>query len=294
VLTESDIELDLPSGRHVGVLTRGPADGTPVLYVHGWPGSRLEQYFIPDDVVERHNVRLISVDRPGYGKSDALHGTRAERMADALGVCDHLGIERLPAVGLSCGAHNVVALAASAPDRITHLVLSSGQMPYDDRSAIGGMVAEDLDGLDDLVAGRTEALEVSEESYRQDLLRDGGASLFDADTMSAAEWTWLQTPWVSEVASTDMREGVRSSYEGLIEDALVCVTPFEFSMELIRCPVYAVHGSADDWEPLPNLLRFLDQWPLTQLIRLEGMSHLGPLLFPDLLLSLAVKPTQLR
>lgn len=48
-----------------------------------------------------------------------------------------------------------------------------------------------------------------------------------------------------------------------------------------------MHGSADDWEPLPNLRRVLTLVPDAQLIVLEGLNHFGPLMYPDLLLSLA-------
>ena len=35
------------------------------------------------------------------------------------------------------------------------------------------------------------------------------------------------------------------------------VKPFEFSLDAVQCPVIAVHGTMDDWEPLSNLRRIL-------------------------------------
>ena len=248
---------------------------------------------MPDDVLARHHVRLVSVDRPGYGRSDPLVGTRMERMADVLDVCDHLGIDTFSAIGVSCGGSNVVALAASAPARVKHLVLSSGQMPYDDESALPGMDPEQFAELEGLRLGRTPEFEIQEAAYRTQLLEDGARDLFDRQTMSVAEWSWLSQGWVIDAIDADLREGVTQSAEGLAQDALMSVQPFEFSMDLVRCPVFAVHGERDDWEPLPNLLRFMTQWPKTQLITLHGMSHLGPLLFPDLLMTLAAHPPRL-
>jgi pimeloyl-ACP methyl ester carboxylesterase len=65
------------------------------------------------------------------------------------------------------------------------------------------------------------------------------------------------------------------------------VQPFDVDISTIRCPVRAVHGSIDEWEPLPNLTRFLDAIDDTQLIVLDGMGHFGPHLYPDLLIALA-------
>ena len=64
--------------------------------------------------------------------------------------------------------------------------------------------------------------------------------------------------------------------------------PFEVDLTSIRCPVRAVHGSLDDWEPLANLERVLAAVLDAQLFRLEGLNHFGPLLYPDLLVSLCV------
>ena len=85
-----------------------------------------------------------------------------------------------------------------------------------------------------------------------------------------------------------MREGVRPGCVGLLEDGLVCMKPVDVDVTTIRCPVRPVHGSADDWEPLPNLVRVLEQISDTRLFVLDGLNHFGPLLYPDLLMALAV------
>ena len=279
--------LTLANGRRVGFLLRGPQDGVPVVYVHGWPGCRLESLLMPDEALTRYDVRLISIDRPGYGDTEPLMGTRAERMADVLGVCDHLGIEELSVIGSSCGGGNGVALAASAPTRVKRVVLSSGQMPYDDLSALEGMAHDQLDELGKVADGRTPELVVEEEQWRQQMLADGAAAVLGEEGFSRVELEWLAQRWVMQVLDADVREAVRASVDGLISDFLISATPFEFSLDAVQCPVYAVHGTADTWEPLTNLRRIIDQLD-AELILLDGMGHMGPLLYPDLLLALAV------
>ena len=259
-----------------------------MVWVHGWPGSRLETLVVSDDTLARHGVRLIAVDRPGYGETDPVVGTRAERMADVLGVCDELGVDTFPAIGVSCGGSNVVALAASAPDRVSRLVLVSAQMPYDDDSAITELASDQLDELPELRQGRTADYLAGEEKYRLQLLERGAGAVVDPSSFSIPEQRWLAVPRIWEALDADVRESARRTAEGLAEDGLMCVKPLEFDMGAVRCPVHAVHGTADDWEPIANLRRFLDELPESQLILLDGLGHLGPHLYPDLLLSLAL------
>ena len=57
-----------------------------------------------------------------------------------------------------------------------------------------------------------------------------------------------------------------------MDDALICVQSLDVDVSTIRARSRAVHGAIDDWEPLPNLTRFLDRIE-TQLIVLDGMGH---------------------
>lgn len=282
-----DETLVAPSGRRIGWHARGPEGATPILYLHGWPGSRLEQYVIPDDVLRRFGVRLISIDRPGWGNTDSMPGERSDRARDVLELCDSLKIESFPVMGVSCGGSNVFTLAAVAPERVTRVVSVSGQMPYDDEAAIGGLAAEQAAELPLFRAGRSEEVEQMCQAERHTFLTDDGIFATLAEGMSAPERSWYGQTWVRDFAMREMREGFRLGAEGHIEDSLTCVKPFDVDVSTIRCPVREVHGSHDDWEPLPNVTRFLDQIDDTQLIVLDGMSHFGPHLYPDLLVALA-------
>lgn len=55
-------------GRRLAYAEWGDPDGFPVFYFHGTPGSRLVGAFA-DEAAQARGFRLISVDRPGYGRS---------------------------------------------------------------------------------------------------------------------------------------------------------------------------------------------------------------------------------
>jgi pimeloyl-ACP methyl ester carboxylesterase len=275
--------------RRVGFLARGPNDGRAVLYLHGAPGSRREQYWIPDEVLDRFGVRLVSVDRAGYGATDPLAGDRPSRVGDFLAVLDHFSIASAPVIGVSSGGSYSLTLAAIAPDRIDRVLLSSAQMPYDDLEAITGLQPLESEELEELRAGRSpklvERFEMAAADMREDPLEGLAPYLV---TLSEREHAFLQDPWFRSVLEADVRECARLGAEGYLEDALSSVRPFEVDPASVTCPVRAVHGDRDDWEPLPNLRRILAQLHDAQLFVLEGMNHFGPLLYPDLVIGLAV------
>ncbi len=99
--------------------------GEPVLLLmglggehHGWDLQRAE-------LARQH--RLVLLDNRDAGASDEARGPYglAEMAGDALGVMDHLGIERFHVVGASMGGAIAQHLALAAPTRIATLVLAS-------------------------------------------------------------------------------------------------------------------------------------------------------------------------
>src|SRR5215203_315495 len=117
-----DRKLSTAGGRRLGIAELGDPDGTPVLWCHGGPGSRLEPLWL-DDPAARAGVRLIGVDRPGYGMSDALPGRSiSDGVTDMIVVADALSIDRFATVGCSTGGSYALAAAAVEPDRVLAVV----------------------------------------------------------------------------------------------------------------------------------------------------------------------------
>ncbi len=110
-----DDQLPLPDGRTVGYADYGSPEHTAVLWCHGGPGSRLEPQALAANA-SKAGLRLIGIDRPGYGRSTPQPGrTIGSWTPQALAVADRLGIERFAVVGVSTGGAYALALAANAP-----------------------------------------------------------------------------------------------------------------------------------------------------------------------------------
>jgi pimeloyl-ACP methyl ester carboxylesterase len=67
--------IQLANGRTLGFAEYGPPEGTPLLYFHGHPGSRLElTLFDGLELALSPAPRIIAVDRPSIGLSDFQPG----------------------------------------------------------------------------------------------------------------------------------------------------------------------------------------------------------------------------
>ena len=166
--------LALPDGRRIAVDDVGDPAGTPVLYLHGAPDCRLARH--PDDgIAAGLGVRLLAVDRLGYGDTDVLPlpvGVAVDPRVwagDVAALLDHLEIERCRVAAWSAGCHWAFGLAAGLPDRIDGVVTYGCLAPFEsfadpDVVAASGPragVAEDLAGgtsLRELVDGFTMLL----------------------------------------------------------------------------------------------------------------------------------------
>jgi pimeloyl-ACP methyl ester carboxylesterase len=74
--------------------------------------------------------RVIAPSRFGYLGSDLPVNASGAAQADAfVALLDHLDLDTVDVMGISAGTSAAVQLALRHPDRITHLVISSGNLP---------------------------------------------------------------------------------------------------------------------------------------------------------------------
>ncbi|HSN12638.1 MAG TPA: alpha/beta hydrolase, partial [Propionibacteriaceae bacterium] len=100
-MAPQELRVDV-DGRVVAAYAVGADAGPLVLYHHGSPSSRLEVTW-HHDVSRRRGVRVVGMDRPGYGASDPMSFTFASVASDACAVADALGATQFAVVGQSSG-----------------------------------------------------------------------------------------------------------------------------------------------------------------------------------------------
>ena len=196
-----DQTITLADGRTVAYCEWGDPSGHPVVLLHGGPGSRL---LCPDeDATAAAGVRLLTVDRPGYGGSDARPDPSLPGWADDLQtLADRLGLERFAVVGYSAGGGYALACAATMPGRVSAVGLACCEGPYDE------------------VPGALEQGMTPEERTLFELIRRDPSS---ARPAVADHVRWYQDPdtiWEWEPPEVDVpilaTPGVRDAYPDLV------------------------------------------------------------------------------
>ena len=249
--------LELTDGRRLTYDDVGALDGRPIVYLHGCPDCRLTRH--PDDGIPATiGVRLIAVDRPGYGGSDAPRDwTRRSMAEDILALLDDLGIDRCAVLGWSSGGQIALACAAVAPERVAAvgLVASTAPTPFDGDA---GAVAQDMlpfvapEGLDAALA-LEHIREAKSEAYLHDL-----DSIPDLDGQLALA----------------MQAAIARGSSGAEFDLRNLMTPWDVDLGAISVPVLLWYGALDDVVDPAVGATLASALPNSRLETVDGASHL--------------------
>jgi pimeloyl-ACP methyl ester carboxylesterase len=276
VTTDED-RLELPDGRTVGFADLGTDDQLAVLWCHGGPGSRLEPEGLAAGAGRDAGLRMIGIDRPGYGHSTPVPGRSiADWVPDGLAVADHLGIDRFVAVGVSTGGAYALALASMAPDRVQGVVACCA---LTDMRWAEGKAMMSGNGTADIWASpdRDAAMKLA-----ADLFGEDGSKMFappeggDGPAMAAADLALLSDPtWLAGMA-TSFAPMFAQGVTGYADDRLADGPGWgSFDVGAIRCPVEVIHGGEDTIVPVAHAHHTAAIVPSAALTVAEHLGHLS-------------------
>lgn len=121
--------VTLRDGRILGYAEYGDPKGKPIFYFHGWPASRL-QARIADKSAKTLRIRLLSIDRPGFGLSTYQEKRTILDWSDDVGeFADILHIKKFAVMGVSGGGPYAAAIAYKIPQRLTRVGVVVGLAP---------------------------------------------------------------------------------------------------------------------------------------------------------------------
>jgi len=155
--------LTLSDGRQLGYARYGCENGTPLLYLHGLPGSRLECQLI-DKPARQLGISVVAVDRPGYGATTPINSKSLPYWTtDIEQLTAHLGWPQFAIIGFSGGAPCALSCAYQLAGHVTRVALIGGLGPVYEPPLLHSMsllarmsffMAQRAPGLLDLVLGR--------------------------------------------------------------------------------------------------------------------------------------------
>jgi pimeloyl-ACP methyl ester carboxylesterase len=283
------VRFVLESGRRVAVhrtttqtawfpAERAPRDAEErvVVVCHSAPGAGI---FDPDPAVTRaRNVRLISVDRPGYGGSHPVAAgtwaTVASAADDLATVLDGLHVERVGVVGWSAGGRVALALAARRPDLVDRVAVLATPAPDAEVSWIGRRPRDVLERLRALAPEEAHA----ELGRRLD-------PVIPEDPHSP------QALWLLSACSADeaalRADGVRARLGGMLQAAFLqganglaadiagyCLQPWGFEPEAVEAKTLLLYGTGDPLADARHGRWWQSRLPDARLEVVVGAGHL--------------------
>lgn len=239
-------QAQLKDGRRLGFAEYGDPIGKPVFLFHDLWGNRTLRH--PDDnILKQLGVRLIGIDRPGYGMSTRKpNHSLMDNVDDVMMLAKGLSISQFAVLGYSAGAPYALACAYRFPQIVTRCAVVSSLPPMDD---IQGFQAINHN------YARLFQLAQNMESVFRLLMR--GFFWFDAQreadnythefiaSMPAVDKTVMSNLQLFETRSAMWEEIRQNGSDAFVDEMTTLVKSWGFRLQSINSPVDIWWGESD-------------------------------------------------
>ena len=237
----------------------------PVFYFHGFPGSRLEAALL-DEAGRSLGVRVIGVDRPGYGCSDPSHGRRfADWARDVASLADALNISRFAIIGVSGGGPYALSTAVHLAHRVRTVAIVCGLGPLSAGSGRAAMAPVRRFACR-LLRLAPWLIPLLSGAMGRRLARDPeGVFRYLLARVPAPDRKTLAKPENRALLQASFTEAIRCGSAGIASDALLYLSEWDFTPRATRVPVTLWHGELDETVPASMSRELAEALPRAQL-----------------------------
>ena len=266
-LPDDTSAVTLADGRQLAFREYGDPSGLPVIFYHGGLNSRAFEaaWDKTHDITAAAGVRLLALDRPGYGFSSFDEGRSGysangaelgELLAQVEGLGDGAGVAVL---GYSSGGPNALAAAHNLAEAV------EGKAPV----TVVGMVSPDGPYVDmDLPRNFPHSMPITPEEC-------GPAAEKMAEGLRHSYEAMSGRPDRHAMLMADLTEATRQGTKASAQDTLLERTAWDFKLEDVnpQLRVLLWQGEADEDVP-PDVARHIEsRLPNVEATFLEGESH---------------------
>ncbi|OGN75839.1 MAG: hypothetical protein A2X25_01455 [Chloroflexi bacterium GWB2_49_20] len=266
--------MNLIDGRQLAYAQYGDLTGKPVFFFHGTPGSRF--FHPPTQITSKFGVRLITVDRPGYGSSTFQPDRKiTDWPKDIFQLADSLGLDTFAIAGHSGGGPYVLACAHALPNRVFSTVTISSTGPVEAIDPSSEISAINRFGFKFGRYFPWPIWEILIYSLFHKRSRDPWKDMDQqAKNRPQADSLLMNKPEIRNNCFHSEVEAFRPGLRGFAWDTRLLTRPWGFSLEEIRVPVKIWHGLADNQAPV-SMASYLSKKISTSSARLiPGEAHL--------------------
>jgi len=237
---------ELKDGRLLGFVEHGDPAGAPVFLFHDFLGNRNLRH--PDDsLLRRWGIRLIGVDRPGYGMSTRKAGRSImDVVEDVMRLSIALEIDRFAVLGFSAGGPYALASAYRFPETVRRCAVVGCLPPLDDPRGFRALHPF-FGRLLQLAQGRENFFRMLLQVFFQfDARRPPERFLRELySVLPAVDRQALTNPELFN-SRRDMWADIQTvGSDGLIDEALTLLGSWGYHLQAIRIPVDIWWGESD-------------------------------------------------
>lgn len=264
------------AGKHVKaadveifVQEEGPADGFPVVFVHG-TGAWSEAWRGAMRAVGGAGMRAIALDLPPFGFSqrpEAPRYSKEDQGRRIVGVLDALALKEVVLVGHSFGGGPTMEAALRTPQRVRAVVLVDAALSI----SAGEPAPAPLPVRAFLASGPVRdgvvATFLTNPLFTRKLLQ----GFIDDPARATDEWVVLyQRPLVV----TDTTAAVGDWLPALLAPPAVAQSERPAAYRALKLPLYLIWGERDTITPLAQAEQLVKLAPHTELAVMKGVGHI--------------------
>lgn len=265
--------LTLADGRTLSWIEAGDPDGVPLLFTIGTPSSAVGGLAFAS-AAAAEGVRLISIDKPGYGATSGPHPGLVGYGRDVAALADHLGLDRVALTGQSGGGPHALAAAYVLGDRVSTLTLLSSFGPATEdfaRAELSGLskvimvLARRAPGLVPVPMSLLKLVYGKRERAAKVMARAATkGSPAEREAMSGPEAAFILDGAVDAIAH---------HFDAACDEFRTLGLPWGFTLEEVVAPTDLWHGTDDTSCTITLARGMAERLPNATLHELPGLGH---------------------
>ena len=239
------IESELTAQTAVGLeyYSLGPGEGRPIFYFHGCPGGALEISWLPRQFLYETGIRLIAVNRPGFGRSEFIEQRTLTDFAHQIArLAAALNLREYGVLGFSAGGPYALACAHANPEQVRSVTLLASLAPLEEPGVLSKLHEPNRAFLeqarDDATALEAQlALQLTTGS---DVLALLESVVSEPDLAVFANQRFRKHYLVA------LEQSIQHGARAFAQDMAIVTSAWEFKPENLATPVHLWQGTRDN------------------------------------------------
>jgi len=265
--------ITLPDGRHLGYLISGK--GMPVIYFHGTASSRLEIQLLKQLT---QNLKLIAVDRPGYGLSTYKPRKNLQDFNKDLNfLVTHLNLTQFNILGWSGGGIFALAYMTHFPQKVKQgVIISTPNLPFNASTAHNMPLAKYIMKLPFLgtLAMKNMQREILKADNAENFLHSKQGkqllcSCSKRDLFFFSNPKWIKLMYQSMVEAFRQKEGVKT----ILQEHQLFLNPWNLPLNEQGNKLYFWYGKEDKTCPVDNAYKIANKFKGANLKIFPNQGH---------------------